>query len=487
MLRAIRFLILLVVLAVAAVLLANWGGRVALDLPQHDFDLGITKFTWPWSVKIETSIGVLVLVVAVIAVLAALAYRAWGLITRAPSQLNRVMGESRRRRGYKALTQGMVAVAAGEAEEARRYSRKADTLLNDPPLTLLLSAQSAQLDGDEQAAKRYFEAMLEREDTRFLGLRGLLTQALREGDEPAALGYARKAERLRPTTPWVLTTLADLTERQGDLEGADQAFKDAARHKVLPAAQANRRRAVVALERALAARDAGDTAKALKQAGAAHKRAPELAPAAVLLGELLVAANQKREARRTLEKAWPAAPHPALVRAYGASLPESDGIERLKQLGKLVAGAADHPESRLALAEAALDARLWGEARRHLADLLAAPGERTCRLMARLEEAEHDDAAAVRGWLLRSAEAARDPTWLCRSCGATAERWSPRCGVCKDFDSFDWRAPQRSLPEALPMADQGAGREVEVLPPASEGGQGATNGQELATGATPRA
>jgi HemY protein len=386
MLRAIRFLILLVVLAVAAVLLANWGGRVALDLPEHVFDLGFTTFKWPWSVKIETSIGVLVLVVAIIAALAAVAYRAWGLITRAPSQLNRVMGESRRRRGYKALTQGMVAVAAGEAEEARRYSRRADSLLNDPPLTLLLSAQSAQL----------------------------------EGDEPAALGYARKAERLRPTTPWVLTTLADLTERQGDLEGADKAFKDAARHKVLPAAQANRRRAVVALESALAARDAGDTSKALKQARAAHKRAPDLAPAAALLGELLVAANQKREARRTLEKAWPAAPHPTLVRAYGASLPESDGIERLKQLGKLVAGAANHPESRLALAEAALDARLWGEARRHLSGLLATPGERTCRLMARLEEAEHDDAGAVRGWLLRSAEAARDPTWLCRSCGATA-------------------------------------------------------------------
>jgi len=68
MLRAIRFLILLVVLAGAAVLLANWGGRVSLDLPEHVFDLGITTFKWPWSVRIETSVGVLVLAVAVIAV-----------------------------------------------------------------------------------------------------------------------------------------------------------------------------------------------------------------------------------------------------------------------------------------------------------------------------------------------------------------------------------------------------------------------------------
>ena len=53
------------------------------------------------------------------------------------------MHDSKRRRGYKALSQGMVAVAAGDAGEAARLARRADGLLNDPPLTLLLSAQAA--------------------------------------------------------------------------------------------------------------------------------------------------------------------------------------------------------------------------------------------------------------------------------------------------------------------------------------------------------
>ena len=486
MFRALRFLVLLGVLVIAAVQLANWGGSVSLVLPKHQFDLGVMTFDWP-GIRVDTSFAFLVMAVAVIAVLAALAYRFWGWLTRAPSQLARVMHEGRRRRGYKALTRGMVAVAAGDAEEARRCSRRADILLNEPPLTLLLSAQSAQLDGDEQAAKRYFEAMLESPDTRFLGLRGLLTQAMREGDAAAALGYARKAYAMRPTTPWVLTMLADLTERQGDLEGAEKAFLEAGQHKVISAEQAERSRAVVILEQALAARKSGNLRQALKRARAAQALAPDLVPAAALVGELLTEADRKREARRELERAWSRMPHPALVRAYQATVPSADGIERLKRLDKLVAGAADHPESHLALAEAALDARLWGEARRHLSAVLAAgTGERACRLMARLEEAEHGNAAAARQWLLRSAETAGDPTWVCRSCGATTHRWSARCGVCDGFDSFAWRTPQRIAPDTV-SAETAAQEPAEVLPPPQGARQKSGDGHGLTPAAPQRA
>jgi hypothetical protein len=43
----------------------------------------------------------------------------------------------------------MVAVAAGDAAEAGRQAKRADALLGDPPLTMLLSAQAAQLNGDD--------------------------------------------------------------------------------------------------------------------------------------------------------------------------------------------------------------------------------------------------------------------------------------------------------------------------------------------------
>ena len=57
--------------------------------------------------------------------------------------------------------------------DAKRQARRAESLLAEPAMTQLLSAQAAQLSGDAQAATRYFTDMLAQGDTEFLGLRGL--------------------------------------------------------------------------------------------------------------------------------------------------------------------------------------------------------------------------------------------------------------------------------------------------------------------------
>ncbi len=118
----------------------------------------------------------------------------------------------------------MVAVAAGDPQEARRYARRADALLAEPPLTLLLSAQAAQISGDELAAKKFFTAMLDRPETEFLGLRGLLNQALREGDRDTARHLAERADALRPNTGWAVSSLFDLEARDGRWEAARDAL-----------------------------------------------------------------------------------------------------------------------------------------------------------------------------------------------------------------------------------------------------------------------
>ena len=192
-------------------------------------------------------------------------------------------------------------------------------------------------------------------------------------------------------------------------------------------------------------------------------------PASVLYAKLLIGSGRLGTAARMLEKAWTAAPHPALIAAYKEARPGKAGIEWLTQLGKLVAGAPKHPESLLTLAEAALDARLWGEARRHLGHAVEdGATERCCRLMARLEESEHGDLDKARQWLMRAGEAARDPAWVCDSCGALAGEWQPRCGACGAYDSLAWHAPPRvpletTGPEAL-AAEAEEAQVLEVAP-----------------------
>lgn len=351
----------------------------------------------------------------------------------------------------------MVAVAAGDPEEAQRSARRADALLNEPPITLLLSAQAAQLNGDETAAQRFFTQMLDRPETAFLGVRGLLRQALDRNDRAEALRLALRARELRPDTPWVQSALLDLQAAAGQWDQAEATLGRVAKMKLIDDATARRRRAAILIERARLAESAGNPEEALSLAQQAHRQAPGFAPAAADAVRRLAAAGKVRKAQRIAAEAWAKAPHPELAAAYLTCFPEADALERLRHVERLAAANPDHDESRLALGEAALDARLWGEARRHLEKLVAHEpyaSARACRLMAEIEKAENADAAAAERWRAHAEAADPDPTWVCEKCGAQARRWSALCGHCGAFDSMSHRAPTRIavLPPAPAIA-----------------------------------
>ena len=67
----------------------------------------------------------------------------------------------------------------------------------------------------------------------------------------------------------------------------------------------------------------------------AVKLAPDLVPAAALAGRRLAEANKWRKARKILETAWTANPHPDIAEAY-ANLRFGDSArERLARMQKL--------------------------------------------------------------------------------------------------------------------------------------------------------
>jgi HemY protein len=399
--------------------------------------------------QISTSVAVLVPGVVVLGVLAAALFHVLRLVIGGPRAFLQARREKRRREGYRALTQGMVAVAAGDPEEALKFARKADALLAEPPLTLLLSAQAAQLNGDEQAARRYFTAMLDRDETEFLGLRGLIMQSLRGGDERAALAFIERAKELRPKTPWVLSSLFELQSRAGKWSEAEATLAEGIKRKALPAAESRHHQAVLLHEKSREAEAAGDAPAALKHAQKAHRLDPAFAPATLRYASLLRIGGRSRAAAKAIESGWRAAPHPALGEAYTSLFAEEQPLQRMKHVEKLATARPEHPESHLALAAAAIEARLWGEARRHLdamgagdSDGAAPPTPRVCRLMAALEQGQHDDHGAASAWLARAAATSNlDPTYVCDACGLESAGWSPLCPHCRSFDSLSWRLP----------------------------------------------
>lgn len=438
MLRALWFILLLCLLAVVAMWLADTPGQVSLS--------------WHGYV-IETSAAVLVAVLIAVGILSALVYRLWLFIRGVPAGISRFRRDSRRRRGYLALSRGMVAVAAGDSGEARSQAGRADDLLDEPSLTMLLSAQSAQLNGDEKAAQKFFTEMLNSPDLEFLGLRGLLNQAVKLKDNAAALKWARRASSLKPQSAWVARTLFDLASREGLWAEANQSLAGALRNKHVTPSQAHRPRAVLSHLMSIDASNDGQKAKALKLSRLSCQDAPELSPAHIHYAALLKAAGKHRKAKNVLEAAWSISPTPELAGAYmngnagkGDDDPIARNMARMKAAQALASLKPNDPAAAMVLARAALDAGLWGDARKSLGDieLYGGPVSATyCQLMARLEESENQDMEAARQWLLRAPSADPDPTWVCEDCGNAADSWSALCGGCGGFDKFQWRQPFR--------------------------------------------
>lgn len=435
MIRVLIYLIILAAVSVAVVWFADHPGRVSV--------------VWQ-GYRIDSSFAVFVAGVAVIAILLALTYEVYRWLVVSPRRLRTFRTERKRQRGYRALTRGLVSAAAGDSGNARKAARVAEGLLGEPPLTLLLTAQAAQLEGNEAAAAAAFRDMLSHEDTEFLGLRGLMVQAVRKNDSATALGLARRAFEINPDAGWVLSNLIELESGAGNWQGAEKAVESAVRSRRLSRAEGLRKRALFSYQRALTERRAGNDRQALNLARQALTKQPDFVPAAVLAAELQIETGHLREARRLAARAWGDAPHPDLVRVYVDAAAPDGPLDRVKALEPLVKARPDAPEGHLAIADAALDAKLWGTARSHLDKIDdASASARLFRLRAMLEEAEQGDGAVARDWWRRASAAPPDPAWVCARCGTPSQRWLLLCPSCGAVDSHDWKSP--------PIADETGG------------------------------
>ena len=402
-----------------------------------------------------------------------------------PARLRRRTREKQQSRGLTALTRGLEAVAAGDAEDARHHARLANRNLDDMGLTRLLTAQAAQLAGDDQTARQSYAAMLEAPETEFLGLRGLYLQAMAKGDKDEAKLYADRAFRLRPGAPWAFDSVYGLSVERGAWGDAREALRLARRQGAQTSDDAARKEAVLLAASAYADRDAGQKDAALDEASAALKVDPGLTPAAVLAARLHAEAGRKAKAGRILDAAWAKAPHPALSKTLSDTFADAPPPRRAARLRKLARANEGHDESRLVLAEAHLLLGENEEAITTLEPLLRGrPTARTFSLMAEAVEAARGKAMAE-PWLERAANAPRDPVLGADGTfSLTTEGWQRMVREYGDharlapppFEQVDTAVPEEELlrliapPAPNSAKDLAADEDVSADGVAAEGG-----------------
>ncbi|MGB8843692.1 MAG: heme biosynthesis HemY N-terminal domain-containing protein [Aliidongia sp.] len=417
--------------------------------------------------RIDLPVAMLLLAILVLALALWAVFWLVGKALGTPRRLARARRDRQRLHGYRLLTDGLVALAVGDATTANKAGLRAELLFrksrfDEPPLTRLLAAQSALMRGDETAAKLEFSAMAEHAETELLGIRGLIVQALKDGDDTEALALTERAKRLMPGAPWVLQSRMALETRASDWPAATTTLKDAVKRGVVTPERGRHYRAALLVEQSRQAASLGQTRGALSYAAQAHGLEQAFAPVAIHYARLLRDADKLAKGLGVLERAWQQDGHPAVAEAYGLLLATEAAPARLKRIERLVALRPAEAEGHMAAAAVAISARLWGEARRHLeragSDGTGPWPKRLCQLMAALEQSERNDTAAAHLWLDRHQHAPDEPCWICASCGAERAVWEALCPTCHSFDTLAWRIPDRSArrldpAQGLPPAD----------------------------------
>jgi len=418
--------------------------------------------------RLGTAVFMLAAIIAGAIVLWTIFRRLWST----PNYLARRAREKRREQGVDALSDGFVALQAGDAARARLLAREARARLPANTAAQLLEARADLMLGDMPSAREHYRALISDKKTAVAALAGLYEQARLQGRADTALTFAHKAAALAPATPWASSAVFDDLARNRRWSEALQ------RLAVEPAVsrserEAKKRRQAV-LETALA-RDAEETEPliALEHAQAALKLLPDFVPAALIAARVQSSRGDSRKAMSLLRRVWRLTNHSDVAALYAHSVPGGSAVERFRRMRELIETPAPDAASAMALARAAIDAFEWAVARNVLAPFsVREPTQGVCLLMAEIEEGQNGDGGKAREWLGRAVRAPRDPAWTAD--GVTVEEWEPTSPISGKLDALEWKVPVSAQP-ARPIAitdasEAGAGPIVESALPAALSG-----------------
>ncbi|HEY9011249.1 MAG TPA: heme biosynthesis HemY N-terminal domain-containing protein [Devosia sp.] len=370
----------------------------------------------------------------------------WGLVRRiiaAPYYLARRSRERRKDLAFTALSDGFIALQAGDAAKARLLAREARANLPQNAAAQLLEARADLALGDMHSAREHYRALITNKKTALAALSGLYDQARAQGRTEAALTFAQKATEIAPYAPWANEAVfEDLTRKGLWAEAAEMVAAEPAvtREERM---RKRRRQAVVATARAQLA-ESTDQLAALDHALAALKLVADFVPAALIAARIYINRGDSRKAMSLLRRVWRATSHPDIALLFANAVPGTSAVDRLRRMRELVDTPPQNRPAAMVLARAAIDAYDWDTARTALAAYASAnPSQSVCLMMAEIEEGQSADQGKAREWVNRAVRAPRDPVWTAD--GITAEEWEPVSPVTGKLDAFEWRVPTSAV------------------------------------------
>ncbi|MEZ5757739.1 MAG: heme biosynthesis HemY N-terminal domain-containing protein [Emcibacteraceae bacterium] len=233
-----------------------------------------------------------------------------------------------------------------------------------------------------------------------------------------------------------------VTARLGNWQSAKVALNSAIEQKnVFNQEEQKHYQAVIDYCLSLEEKAAGNKVESINLLKASLKYDPAFSPAATSAARSFIERDDKRSAEKVLNTIWKVAPTWEIAELIADLYPAESSNEAFRRVKKLTDGAPEFVESQHLLAQVAISAKQWPDARKALEKVInsSKASQKTFMLMAQLEQKQKNDQKAADVWKEKSDRANQDNHWSCTSCQKKTAHYLPVCPSCNEFDTIKWQ------------------------------------------------
>ncbi|MDC3090899.1 hypothetical protein OA848_00775 [Rickettsiales bacterium] len=285
--------------------------------------------------------------------------------------------------------------------------------------TYILS-QNAILNSDFVKAKKYMKLLLNEEEGKFIGLKGLSLIALKENSLKEAQYYLEESLKIEPDNLWSLDKLSNLLAQSEKWEKAA---------KLLESVKSNNNEKVIE-----------NRANFLMQSGASPlevwKLSKNIIPIVIKIIRHYINEDKEKKAYEVLEQTWEKLQYVGLVKEfiYTKKPNTKISLRRFKLVLKALKPSLESNETKLGLAIAAFHASLWGEAKKYLEKIKQEDWDsRIIDLWKKLENSSDRLEIPDMPEIIKT-----EPQWICKNCDKLTESWCIKCKNCGEIGQVIW-------------------------------------------------
>ena len=343
-------------------------------------------------------------------------------------------------KGYYAFTQGMIALANKDYRRAIQENKKVSHYLKDESLNLLLKSETLKIEKKFNELEKVYETMLKNENTKILGLKGLMTQNLYAQDYHHAFIYGEKLFNQNHQIDKLYDTLVNIISKTNNWQKLIQINEKAFKFKLInkEVYYINKSIALYEISKIKMYSEISESINLIEKA---LKLKQYFAPYVFLYVDLLIEDNKFSKAKKFLQKAWLNSPHPDFKTKI-KSLSNKMKISYFQLADYITGSTKSLPQSKILMAESLIDKQKWIEAKNQLTSLLEhKPSKEVCLLMSIIEAGDSNDPQKINSWVSRSNFGELNNIWICRFSNVSEEKWSSvsKAGY---FNSLVWKKPE---------------------------------------------